>query len=166
MRIITYVIIAITGVALALPACKTTGLTKTQQISQFKKMSWLEGNWQNISPELSLLENWVKVNDTLYKAKSVLIMASDTLFSEEIKLAPSVKNIYFSVKSHSSDKTTNSSYVLMKNNGNTLVFEDPANKEQSRITYLRKSADCIILKVDGIDGKEVTTESYKLMRMK
>jgi hypothetical protein len=147
------------------PGCKTTGLTKEQQLKQFTKMNWLEGYWQNYSPDATLVENWKKVTDTLFLGKSSMIFGGDTLYQEDIKLAPSGKNIYYTVLSHNSENTGRSSYILRKNQAGKLVFEDPGNKEQSRLTYLRKSKDNMVLKVEGLDGSKVTVEVYNLKKI-
>jgi hypothetical protein len=144
--------------------CKTTGLTNEQQLKQFKKMDWLAGRWQNVNPETSMTEVWKKENDTIFSGISTLLFGPDTIYSENIVLAPSGFNIYYTIISHSNNKTGNSSYVLKKNQCGVLVFEDPGNKLQSRITYSRKSKDNILLKVEGLDEGKLTTEVYNLKR--
>jgi hypothetical protein len=145
--------------------CKTTGLTKEQQAKQFEKMGWLIGCWQNISSETSITEEWKKLNDTAFLGTSMMISGADTLYREQIKLAPSGINIYYAIISHNVEKTLNSSYLLKKNQGGKLVFEDPGNKEQSRLTYVRKSNDRILLKIEGLDGNKTSVETYDLKRI-
>jgi hypothetical protein len=156
--VLAFIIFAFIG------GCKTTGLTNEEQSKQFIKMNWLVGLWQNPDPEMAMTEEWKKVNDTIYLGTSTMLLGTDTIYYEDIVIAPSGINIYYTVTSHSKDKTRNSSFILKKNQGGVLVFEDLANKEQSRITYARQSKDNILLKVEGKDDDKPTTEVYKLKR--
>jgi|WetSurMetagenome_2_1015567.scaffolds.fasta_scaffold548843_1 hypothetical protein len=150
-----------------LSGCKTTGLTKTQQIRQFEKMSWLLEKWQNISPEMTMIEFWKKEMDTVYTATSVMMVGSDTVYHEEIRLAPNHRNIYYTITNISNEgKSKISSYILTYNQGGKIVFEDKANKEQSKISYIRKSTDNIFLEIYGLDVNEPNKMIYYLSRYK
>jgi hypothetical protein len=161
LRLLLWLLCTVTVIA----GCKTTGLSREQQLGQFKKMHWLAGKWKNTSPEMTVAESWVLVNDTLLRGTSAMVLSGDTIFSENILLKPSGKNIYFLVSSESYGKTSAFSYLLTKNTGKIMVFEDPKNTAQSKITYTRRSKDELQLRVEGLDGNTPTVESYRMLRM-
>jgi hypothetical protein len=163
-RFVTFLFAALFFIGLS--GCKTTGLTKTQQIRQFEKMSWLLEKWQNISTEMTMTELWRKEMDTVYTATSVMMVGSDTVYHEEIRLAPNHRNIYYTITNISEGKSKIASYVLTYNQGGKIVFEDKANKAQSKISYIRKSHDNIFLEIYGLDVNEPNKMIYYLSRYK
>jgi hypothetical protein len=146
-------------------SCKTTGLTGEEKVKQFGNMTWLIGRWQNPGNETALNEEWEKVNDTLFKGTSLMMLGDDTLYSEELKIAPAGINIFYSIISHNEQNTVRSSYVLLKNRGGKMVFEDQANREQFRLTYIKKSDASIVLKLEGMDGEKASVEVYNLKKV-
>lgn len=148
-------------------SCRTTDLSKKQQIKQFKKMEWISGKWQNKGIDMTIIEEWSMINDTLFEAYSIMIFDNDTLFNENIKLCPFRANIYYySVSINAEESQFKSSYILIKNTGKKIVFEDKSNIEQSKITYTKKSEDIIGLQIDGLRNGETNTENYYLKRVK
>lgn len=161
-----FLFLMILGTLLSIASCKTTGLSKKQQIKQFEKMEWLIGCWQNQSPEMTLTETWVKEMDTVFTAISIFTTETDTLYLENIRLAPSKINISYSITSKNNGRKENLTYILRKNQRGILVFDDQGNLEQSRITYRKKSKETILLQLEGTEGNEVTKEFYQLSKVK
>jgi len=156
------------GVALmitGMESCKTTGLTDEQQLQQLNKMEWISGTWQNLEGDLILREEWKRENDTLYSAKSFMIMSGDTVFQEQISILPGKRHIYYNVSMVVNDKPQYASFVLKKNSSGAFIFEDLQNIDLSRISYSKKGKDQILVKTEGKEEGKSVKEEYLLKRI-
>jgi hypothetical protein len=116
-------------------SCKTTGLTKPQQVDQFKKMTWLAGEWQRVEGDFVYFESWKIEKDTLFLGRSVFVLSTDTILDESIRLEPGKLHIYYNSISENDGKIERTSYVLMKNSGKSMMFEDLGATMRRRIFY-------------------------------
>lgn len=147
-------------------ACKTTGLSKAEQMKQFEKMSWLAGAWQGHDSDFIISEYWVKQSDTLFTANSFLMMGVDTMFKESIRLEPGKRHIYMRTVFTNEGKTENLSYILMKNTGKSLVFEDRSQESVHKVIYTRVGDDKIRIFTEETVKGETIKESYILTLMR
>ncbi len=147
-----------------LSSCKTTGLSKPQQLAQFSKMDWLQGDWLSKEVDIIFNESWVKQSDTLYTGISVFVMGGDTIYKEAIRLEPGKLHIYYNVITVNDGKTVRSSYVLLKNSGKSMMFEDRSSDDINRITYTFLGEGKLKISTEETKAKETVKESFILKK--
>jgi hypothetical protein len=140
------------------------GQTANGKLARFEKMQWLLGRWKSGVSDLLLQENWSRTSDTVFSGTSLLLALNDTLYYESIRIAPNRSNIFYVVTSRNDGKTETISYRQMKCSAKKLVFENSSVKELSRITYMNKKGEYLLLKLEGSDDDEKSCEIYKLLR--
>ncbi|MEI6765379.1 MAG: DUF6265 family protein [Bacteroidota bacterium] len=145
-------------------ACKTTGLDSNQKKKQFGKMAWMEGSWEYKCPEYQMYEVWKKTNDTLFEGRSIMIIGQDTSFTEKLSITGGGINIFYNTATDNEMYNTRSSYLLISSKGKKLMFENKDNKEQSLITYQRKKAGLMIVRMEGMEEGKNVVEQYAMKK--
>jgi hypothetical protein len=145
-------------------ACKTTGLDSKQKKKQFRKMAWIEGAWEYKCPEYQMYEIWEKASDTLFEGRSIMIIGQDTSFTEKLSITGGGINIFYNTSTDNEMYNTRSSYLLISNKGKKIMFENKDNKEQSLITYQRKKAGLMLVRIEGMEEGKNVVEQYSMKK--
>jgi len=159
-------LIILSLIFVVLMACKTTGLSKAEQMKQFEKMSWLAGAWQGHDSDFFISEYWIKKSDTLFTANSFLLMGVDTMFKESIRLEPGKRHIYMRTVFKNEGNTENLSYILIKDKAKSLVFEDRSQESVHKVIYTRVGDDKLRIFTEETIKGETIKESYILTKMR
>ncbi|MCI9846914.1 DUF6265 family protein [Flavobacterium pectinovorum] len=133
---------------------------ETVEKDKIKKADWLIGNWENISPDGVLTENWEKVNDSTFSAASYFIKGKDTIHSENIVLAQLGETLTYkaTVKGQNNDKPV--SFPSISESDKQLVFENPKHDYPQKITYTKGANNTLTAEITGkLNGKQ-TTERF------
>jgi hypothetical protein len=123
--------------------------------SEIKKANWLIGSWQNISENEISTEIWEKKNDSLFTAKSFVIVKHDTVFEETISVEQKGNTVYYipKVKDQNGGKAVE--FLLAASNEDQLVFENLKHDFPQKISYTKIAHDSILAEISGIEeGKQ------------
>jgi hypothetical protein len=92
-------------------------------------------------------------------------MGVDTLYKESIRLEPGLRHIYLRSLFSNEGKTEQRTYVLMKNTGKTLVFEDKSQSADNKVIYTLVSENKIRITTEEMENGELVKESYALTKL-
>lgn len=150
----------------ALSACRsTTGLNATQRVEQLNRIAWMCGNWLWEGGDDRMIEMWQRQNDTLYAGRSFFLLQGDTVFSENIRIQPGKRHLYYNVEMETDGKKKSHSFIITKISRNAFIAEDPQNEDLNRITYTGKSGVQITIVTRGLEDGRMVNEEYKMRRI-
>lgn len=130
--------------------------------SKFDKLQWLEGSWEGITGETIAREKWTRVSDNLMKGSAYVLIGTDTVFSEDLKLMQVDTSLFYIVNIQGAPDST--SFVLTKFENDEAVFENPDHDFPKRIVYRKVSNDSVYAYIEGpVDG-EVKREAFPYRR--
>ncbi len=143
-----------------------TSCQKSKEVSKIVAADWLLGNWENKSDNGDLLENWKKVNDSLYDGESYFIKGKDTLHFEKIQMKQKGEALYYiaTVKGQNNDKPV----TFMRNDTieKQLVFENPKHDFPQKISYSQITKDSIVIEISGIQQGKPSSERFSMKKSK
>lgn len=131
----------------------------TINYSEIKKVHWLIGSWQNVSENEVSTEIWEKKNDSLFTAKSFVIVKNDTVFSESIRIEQRGNSLFYipTVKEQNQGQAVE--FLLVRYNEGQLAFENLKHDFPQKITYNKITNDSILAEISGmVDGKNKTVQ--------
>ncbi len=147
---------------LAYISCNTAAHLAKNKTSTFKKMEWLIGRWEIRTSNYFYSEKWEKENDTAFVGKSIMLVSGDTVLYDIMNIKSNKQIIYLSSISKVNTESTKTLFKLTNIKKDHLIFENPTNKEESKITYILKTP--VTLNI-VIQGKETSAESYDLRKI-
>ena len=106
-------------------------------VSDFRKIAWLEGTWNRTQtkPGRGGNERWTKVSDTEWKGVGIYTKAADTTFMEKLQLVSKDGALYYVA-----DVAENKSLVYFKFtelSENGFICENPQHDFPKKIRYER-----------------------------
>ena len=149
------------SITLLFTACKTE-LSTQKKIAIMQQMDWLRGVWVVQTSSYTYFESWKKINDTLYRGKSVMLISRDTVFSERMSIEANKQSIILTTRNSQNPSSSIQSFLLSKVSKDKIVFFNRWNKEEQMISYILKSPDNMYIYVEG-DKKSVA--SYTLEKI-
>jgi hypothetical protein len=137
---------------------------KTKEVSKIVVANWLLGNWENKSDDGHLLENWKKVNDSLYDGESYFIKGKDTLHFEKIQMKQKGEALFYiaTVKGQNNDKPI--TFVRNDTIEKQLVFENPKHDFPQKIMYSQITKESIVIQISGIQQGKPSSERYSMKK--
>ena len=157
-------IAAILAIITTLVGCKKEHAITPKAFAEIEKVSWLIGNWENISKEGTLLESWEKKNDSTLIGTSFFIQNKDTIFTEQIALEEREKELFYipTVSDQNNGKPV--SFMLTSATKKQLVFENPAHDFPQKITYNAIGKDSLIAEVSGLQNGKMHSEVFNMKK--
>lgn len=139
---------------------------ETVEKDKIKKADWLIGNWENTSPDGVLTENWEKVNDSTFKAKSLFIKDKDTIHNESIVLQQKGETLTYTttIKGQNDDKPIR--FQLKEDIETELIFENLKNDYPQKISYKKAANNSLVTQISGIQFGKPSSEKYTLAKTK
>lgn len=150
------------SLVLLFAACNTPTQLAKYKTATFKKINWLLGRWEIRTTNYILSENWQKENDTSFIGKSIMLVSRDTVLYDIMNIKSSKQYIYLSSKSKISTDGPLNIFKLVKITKDRIIFENPSNIDENKITYLLKTPVTLSIL---IEGKEKSVESYNLRKV-
>lgn len=144
-------------------SCNTATQLAKHKTSTFKKMEWLLGRWDIRTMNYYYSENWQKENDTSFFGRSVMLVSGDTVLHDIMNIKSNKKIVYLSSKSKINAESKKNIFKLTKIKKDRIIFENPQNIEEKKITYILKAPVTLNIL---IEGKENSVESYGLHKIK
>ena len=148
---------------LVIVSCKNSGSNEKEKI---KAANWLLGNWENVSKDGKLSENWIKTNDSTFQAQSLFIKEKDTLHFESINLQQKGEELTYSatVKGQNNDEPV--AFKLTKATEKEMTFENPKHDYPQKISYTLVTPDNLVAKISGIQQGKPSSESFSMKKTK
>lgn len=131
-----------------------------------KKADWLIGNWETKTNIGTLSENWEKVNDSTFKAKSLFIKDKDTIHNESIILEQKRENLSYTTTIIGQNYNKPIRFQLKEDVENELIFENPKNDYPQKISYKKTSKTSLITQISGLQSGKTSTEKYNMIKTK
>lgn len=157
---------------LALASCKQT--TKEEEIPaelitssthpNMTKAAWFIGEWENRSGEGDFVENWKKVNDSLYMGESFFIVKGDTVFAEKVALVDIYGKMSYNVSVVGQNENEAVPFTMTSISDESVIFENPEHDFPSKITYNRVAPDSLVAEISGTKGGKPASELFKMKR--
>lgn len=156
-------IASLLSISLIASACQKNATAEKDLI---KKADWLIGNWENKTNLGTLSENWEKVNDSTFKAKSLFIKAKDTIHNESILLQQKGETLTYTttIKGQNEDKPIR--FQLKEDVENELIFENLKNDYPQKISYKKAANNTLITQISGTQFAKPSSEKYTLVKTK
>lgn len=147
--------------------CTNSNKSKNETgAAQIKNAEWILGQWENISEEGKSVENWEKLNDSIFTGDSYFLSKGDTAFSEEIRLEVINDTLYYvpTVKDQNSGQPV---YFRLKTTSvNKIVFENEKHDFPKLISYTRVSEDSLVAEISGEINGNFDKRQFPMKRMK
>lgn len=105
-----------------------------QQKADFR---WLTGNWKINTGSGFIVESWQQVNDTLYKAKSVMVKGKDSVVQETIELLRLDTTWYYESTVAGQNNNKAVSFKIIFQRFGEFISVNPAHDFPQRIAYRR-----------------------------
>lgn len=152
--------IALISVLISFTYCTTSLPEDTHQNSiknyfDIEKAGWLIGSWQNVSENEISTEIWEKKNDSVFIAKSFVLVNKDTVFSETISIERHGRSLFYipTVKEQNQGQAVE--FLMIECLNNKLVFENLKHDFPQKISYTKITHDSIVAEISGIEeGKQ------------
>lgn len=166
MKNLTFLALA----ALLIISCKETPkeapiATDTPNIHpNMAKAEWFVGEWENKSAEGDLVENWKKLNDSLFMGESYFIVKGDTVFAEKVALADLYGKMSYNVTVPDQNNGETVSFEMTSVSDKEVVFENPQHDYPSKIVYTHVAEDSLVAVISGNKNGKPATETFKMKR--
>ncbi len=143
-------------------SCNTADHLVKQKTGTFKKLEWLLGQWDIRTMNYYYSENWCKENDTSFTGRSIMIVSGDTVLYDEMNIGSNKQVIFLSSKSKLTNDSKKNLFKLTKVKKDRIIFENPANPEEKKVTYILSTPTMLNI---HIEGNESSVESYGLHKI-
>lgn len=140
--------------------------TEIKAYSQLEKTSWFLGSWGHTSKEGTLAENWVKVNDSVYKGESYFIIGKDTVFAEAVDLAEANGKLTYTVSVKGPANEAPVPFEMTSVSDKAVVFENPKHDFPNKITYNRVTDDSLVAVISGIQKGKPAMQTFAMKKLK
>lgn len=146
-------------IVMSLASCQ-----ESKEVAKIVDTDWLIGKWENKSPDGNLLENWTKVNDSVFIGESYFIKAKDTLHSEKMQLKQMGENLIYI--STITGQNNNKPIIFKQNTSEdkVLVFENPKNEYPKKIVYKPFAKDHLLIEISGIEQEKPSSARYSMKK--
>ena len=114
----------------------------------------------------SLSENWEKVNDSTFKAKSFFIKDKDTIHNESIILEQKGENLSYTTTIIGQNDNKPIRFQLKEGIENELIFENLKNDYPQKISYKKTSKTSFITQISGLQSGKTSAEKYNMVKIK
>ncbi len=131
-----------------------------------KKADWLIGNWETKNNIGTLSENWEKVNDSTFKAKSLFIKDKDTIHNESIILQQKGETLSYTTTIQGQNNNKPIRFELNTEIENELLFQNLKNDYPQKISYKKAPNNSLVTQISGKQSGKISTEKYNMTKTK
>lgn len=143
-----------------------TSCKNENNYSKIERANWLIGNWINKTDRGTLVENWKKVNDSVYNGESYLILDKDTVFGESVVLKETNNKLTYTVIVGGQNNEEAVRFEMTSITDNKIIFENPDHDFPIKITYHNTSNDSLVAQISGERNGKPTLEEFVMVRGK
>ncbi len=111
----------------------------------------IEGNW-NSYKGVSFNENWMFINDSLFKGEGFSLNGNDTSFYESLRIERKSDSVYYIIGlAKNKDETK---FLLSNASKHEWVFKNPENEFPSIIKYKIENDSLLFVTIANIRGNK------------
>lgn len=143
-----------------------TSCFKSNEKAIITVADWLPGKWENKSTDGDLIENWTKLNDSVYDGQSYFIKGKDTLHNEHIQLVQKGEDLFYisNIKGQNNDNPV--TFTKKDTVAKQLYFVNLKNDYPKKIIYNPISEDDLIILISGIQQGKPSFDTYTMKKTK
>lgn len=132
---------------------------------QLRDLHWLAGWWQQVTPEGTIFETWVKNEDGSMAGSGGFIKGTDTMVSETIalKVIDNVVQYIPTVKDQNNGAPV--PFKMTYAAADSFLFENPGHDFPDKITYRRIDAQHMTARISGTPGGNPHAEAFEMTRV-
>jgi Domain of unknown function (DUF6265) len=129
---------------------------KTEDLSKFNKLSWIENVWKGKQGNANLYESWHKINFRMFEGISYTTNETgNRIFSQNMKIEQDDNRIFYIMKLQEKQQKT---FKLISVTNSTAVFENEDYGFPHIINYKLKANDAMSITLSGEnEGAQMTT---------
>lgn len=142
----------------------TDNVKTMQRYDQIKELAWLEGTWQNTTPDGLYTEQWTKESDSVFSADATVIKDKDTLFYETVVLDQKGDSLHYIVTTPKQNDAKPVSFTLKSFTANSYIFENKQHDFPQRITYTKVTNDSLMAEISGTQDGKPALEQFPMKR--
>lgn len=146
-------------IAVFISMCVVTTSCQKKEKGPLVMLDQIEGSWWMPAGENGsegvVMEEWKKVNDTLYSGKSFDIINGDSTIYETIQLVASGKDIFYIPTMQDQNDRQPVSFKLTKQEKNKFTFENPKHDFPTTIIYDFQSDSLLNASISGTINGEI-----------
>lgn len=146
--------------ALACNTMSKQNMAENATTKTFRRLAWLEGDWERKTARGSMHESWQLLNDSTWRGASYVIRGVDTVSSERITLQMRSNNIQYVpvVRNQNDGKVVY--FTLKPLTSDTFVFENLQHDFPQRILYWQQHPDSLHAAIEGMQGEKMRREVF------
>ena len=127
---------------------------------KIKQLTWLEGNWTNISENSQSYEAWSIENDSTLVSLSYTTVKGDTVFIETMSLQENRNGVFMTVDVPDQNEAP-VRFTMIPSKEGVFTFENESHDFPKRITYSNPVKDSIHAWIEGIvEGEDRKVDFY------
>lgn len=126
--------------------------------------SWLEGRWENRSPEGDLSEIWKRENDSLMKGEAYFVTGKDTVFGEHVDLLQRNGELFYIVTTRGQNGEQPVEFKRTSGTETQMIFENPQHDYPTKIVYERVAEDSLVATISGVEEGKPKSERFSMKR--
>jgi hypothetical protein len=149
------IFISLIGVILFFTACENQE-PKTEDTTNFNKMSWLLEVWEGKQGDADIYESWVRKSFRIMEGISTTKQAGTTLFSQSMRIEQNNNVIKMIVTT--TDTNDQNTLELESIDDSTIIFKNIQNSYPAKITYIKMGDDQLKVIYSGAGATEPVTE--------
>jgi len=115
-----------------------------------EQLSWLEGDWSNITEKSQSYESWKQLNDSTLVSLSYTMVKGDTVFEETMKLQENRKGVFMTINVPDQNEAESVTFQLISSEDGIFTFENKNHDFPQRISYSNPMQDSIHAWIEGI----------------
>lgn len=123
----------------------------------------LAGLWQT-QDNVLFYEQWTVVNDSVLQGKGYSLNGTDTLFSENIRIAPANGLLTYYAQAGQQNMGQTIAFSLVKHTRNSWIFENPEHDYPNRISYTLLSDSILDARIENMRGNKAQNFHFKRIR--
>lgn len=112
-------------------------------------LSWILGTWQVDNEDQ--FEEWIKINESLYRGKTYKLRNNDTLIQEIIELVHNEQGVFYVPQVTNQNDGNPISFRLVSYENKLAIFENKLHDFPQRIEYHFQSDSMIQAWIKGIE---------------
>lgn len=131
---------------------------------EFSQLAWIIGEWKIEKPGSTMIEIWIKENDSTLSGTSYRVTAIDTLLLEKMAIEQRRQAVVFTAIVEGNLGAI--PFTMAQYSDREILFENLAHDFPQRIMYTKHGADTLLARIEGIEHGETKLGEYIFIKSK
>ncbi len=129
-------------------------------------ITWLLGNWENVSPKRILCEQWKKRDDSTFTGQSFIIKNSDTTYLESVIIQHRNGVTSYNPTVPDQNEGRQIQFVFTSITNGSFTAENPQHDFPQKIVYMAKGADSLHAHLEGVENGKNAVQDFYMKKVK